>query len=523
MRIRSAAWFPPGLVISADASLVELAATVRDRQGHLVGGLHASDFEVLDNKQPREITFFSEETRQPAGGSAPASAAKPSMTPVTAPPPEPRTIALFFDDGHASMLGVHKSAEAAARLVTNNLQPNDLVGIFTSSGTTSVDFTRNRDLLLAAIARLRPHPLSGVSAATSCPTLDSYAGYVIPRHLDPAVESAALAEAIRCNCSSPPTPQCVAWQRTNIDLAARTEWEQTRYQYTTDLEAMGIVIRHLAGAPGRRMLVLMSPGFPSGDMQKQTSALIDAALRANIRIGGLNSEGLSTRMSSARGMVLNEFMTAAAKSTGGQFHHDTNDWFGGLEAATALPEVSYVLGFSPPGEPDGNYHALRTSIRGNRSYSVETRTGYFAAPPAAGRETVQQRIDRIAMSSTDQKDFPVTLEVRQEPAPEGQARVQVTIAVDAGGLRFAKADGRRLQELTFLTVLEDAQGNFVAGQQSVIDMVLAPATFTQKLQTGIRAATSLSVPQRGSYRVREVVRELVQNRIWASDAPIQVR
>ena len=95
------------------------------------------------------------------------------------------------------MLGVHKSAEAAARLVTNNLQPNDLVGIFTSSGTTSVDFTRNRDLLLAAIARLRPHPLSGASATTSCPTLDSYAGYVIPRHLDPAVESAALGRGDR--------------------------------------------------------------------------------------------------------------------------------------------------------------------------------------------------------------------------------------------------------------------------------------------------------------------------------------
>ncbi len=79
VRIRSAAWFPPGLVISTDASLVELAATVRDRNGHLVGGLRASDFEVLDNKQPREITFFSEQTRQPAGGAAPASASKPSV------------------------------------------------------------------------------------------------------------------------------------------------------------------------------------------------------------------------------------------------------------------------------------------------------------------------------------------------------------------------------------------------------------------------------------------------------------
>jgi hypothetical protein len=61
VRIRSAAWFPPGPVISADANLVELAATVRDRQGRLVGGLHATDFEVLDGNQPSEITFFLEQ------------------------------------------------------------------------------------------------------------------------------------------------------------------------------------------------------------------------------------------------------------------------------------------------------------------------------------------------------------------------------------------------------------------------------------------------------------------------------
>ena len=35
VRIRTGAWFPPGLKISADANLVELAATVRDREVRL--------------------------------------------------------------------------------------------------------------------------------------------------------------------------------------------------------------------------------------------------------------------------------------------------------------------------------------------------------------------------------------------------------------------------------------------------------------------------------------------------------
>jgi hypothetical protein len=40
-------------------------------------------------------------------------------------------------------------------------------------------------------------------------------------------------------------------------------------------------------------------------------------------------------------------MAAASQSTGGQFLHNTNDWAGSLRAVVAVPEVSYVLGFSP--------------------------------------------------------------------------------------------------------------------------------------------------------------------------------
>jgi hypothetical protein len=69
----------------------------------------------------------------------------------------------------------------------------------------------------------------------------------------------------------------------------------------------------------------------------------------------------------------------------------------------------------------------------------------------------------------------------------------------------------------------EAAGNFVAGKQSVMDLALAPASLAEKQTKGIRAATSFSVPRRGSYRVREVVREAVQDRIWASVAPIEIR
>jgi VWFA-related protein len=523
VRIRSAAWYPRGLVISADANLVELTATVRDRRGHLTGGLRATDFEVLDNDQPREVTFFSERRAQPPGGIGPAAAAVGTASP-RAPWPEPRSIALFFDDAHASMLGVRKSAEAAERLVANTL-PDDLVGIFTSSRTVSADFTSDRTPLRAALARLRPRSVSGVRAATSCPTLGPSEAYIIVRHLDAMIEEAAVGDAIDCNCPKPPQPACIFDQRQVVETAAQSVWQQYEYQSTTALDALLTVIRHLAAAPGERTLVLMSPGFPTGGMEERTGALTDAALRAGIRISAINSEGLVTDRISARVLFLfSDFMAAAAKSTGGQYLHDTNDWAGSLRAAVAAPEVSYVLGFSPPGNPDGKYHSLKTRVRGNRGYRVESRPGYHATESANEHETAQGRIDRIAMSGdADSKNFKATLQVQQDPENGSQATLRVTVAVEAAGLRFPEKEGRRVQELTFLTVLQYAQGNFVAGRQSVMDLALTPARLVEMQDKGIRATTSFSVQRRGSYRVREVVREAVKDGIWASAAPIEVR
>lgn len=525
VRIRSAAWFPPSLVIKTDVNLVELAAVVRGPRGGPISGLRAADFEVLDNNQPREITFFSEQRAQMTGAAVAAAPTEPARaaSPSTASAPR-RSIALFFDDAHASMLGVRKSAEAAEKLVAHALAPTDLAGIFTSSGTVSVDFTADRSLLLRALARLQPHPLAGVHATTQCPTLGPSEAYIIAQHQDIEVEDAAVAEAVGCYCPNPSQLRsCTVQQREVVRSVAQNVWEQYEYQSTTALDVLLIVIRHLAAAPGERLLILMSPGFPTGGMEERISALTDVALRANITISALNSEGLvAERLASRKLFLLSGFMADAAKSTGGKYMHDTNDWAGSLRALAAVPEASYLLGFSPPGAPDGKYHSLRTRVRDHRDYRIESRPGYYASAGASERETTQQRIERVAMSENDIREFPVTLQVQQGPTKEGHVTLLVTVAVDANGLRFAEKEGRRVQELAFLTLLEDAGGNFVAGKQSVMDMALTSTSHAEMLQKGIQAATSFPLTRGGSYRVREVVRELVQNRIWASSAAIEV-
>jgi hypothetical protein len=122
------------------------------------------------------------------------------------------------------------------------------------------------------------------------------------------------------------------------------------------------------------------------------------------------------------------------------------------------------------------------------------------------------------LSDEEIKNFPVTLVWRRE-----QDRIEFTIGVDAKALRFPEVQGRRAEELTFLTVLEDPGGNFVEGKQSVMDMALTNAALAEKLKKGIHVATSFPVSSPGFYHVREVVREATQDRIWASTSAIDIR
>jgi hypothetical protein len=72
-----------------------------------------------------------------------------------------------------------------------------------------------------------------------------------------------------------------------------------------------------------------------------------------------------------------------------------------------------------------------------------------------------------------------------------------------------------------VTILQDAHGNFIEGKQAMMDMNLTSATRGDLEAKGIRAATSFVVPK-GSYKIREVVRDAVQNHLAASNTAVDV-
>jgi VWFA-related protein len=117
--MRSGPYAFPQTTISVQANLVESGVTVRDGDGVPMGGFGINDFEIFDNGKPQEITFFSVQGNSRATAAQAAQAAGtpagPSAPAVQAPS-APRSLALFFDDTHASMADCHRAVLASEKV-----------------------------------------------------------------------------------------------------------------------------------------------------------------------------------------------------------------------------------------------------------------------------------------------------------------------------------------------------------------------------------------------------------------------
>jgi Ca-activated chloride channel homolog len=119
------------LVVTSD--LVTLTVTVTDGEGRHVTGLDRSTFAVYDNKEPQEISFFSD-------ADAPAS------------------VAVVFDvSGSMSEGKIERAREALARFVETS-HPMDefyLIG-FNSSAQLLLEKTRDADAVAAKLTYVEP-------------------------------------------------------------------------------------------------------------------------------------------------------------------------------------------------------------------------------------------------------------------------------------------------------------------------------------------------------------------------------
>ncbi len=412
------------------------------------------------------------------------------------------------------------SRQAATKLF-GAMQPGERLAIFTTSGQVQQEFTADREKLDDALQRIVPHSLSGSSGA-DCPPMTFYEAYQIVEARDPVALQVATRDAAKCTGGGQGATVLA-------QIAAQRELTTGESEIQFSFRNLDALIRRMSALPGRRIIVLMSPGFFVTPSMHESGDVIDRATKANVVINTIDARGLyvssiydasgssvdanpdtaAARASfiSTEEMIRDQVLAELADGTGGTFFHNRNDIDQGLLQAATEPEASYVLGFAPQNlKLDGKYHHLKVTLANKQKWALQARHGYFAPhgnsdPQVKAQEEMQQAI----FSQDEMHDLPLECQTQFFKIANG---VRLTVVTHLGikELKFRKAQDRNNDKLTFSTVIFDENGNLLTGEDKIIDLRLKDETLERVNKTGIGVKSSFDL-QPGTFLVRIVVRD----------------
>jgi hypothetical protein len=215
-------------------------------------------------------------------------------------------------------------------------------------------------------------------------------------------------------------------------------------------------------------------------------------------------------------------LMALAEDTGGTLNRD-NDFFGGVRKAAATPEYLYVLGFVPQDlKVDGKFHPLKVTMNAGEKVSLQARRGYWA-PKRLDDATAasRQEIESAVFSREEIHSLPVEMHT-QVTKTGGAQKLNVITSVDLKLIHLRKVDDRNRNDVTIIAAVFDGNGNFVAGQQKILQLRLRDETVRALDQKPpVNIDTNFDV-QPGAYLVRLVVRDDEGQQITAENAGVQV-
>ncbi len=545
LRARISEYLPRAqYALRTETRLVEAGVVVRDPRGRAVPGLQRGDFEIRDGGKLRAITVFAVNTATPV-----VPAAAPAKRNPAAPPPpviRPRFVGLLFDDMNSDLGEFRPAQLAAERFVKEGMSAGDRVAVFTTSRAQVLPFTTEAGPLIEAIEGLRIRPFR--AHGSGCPEFTPFDAYLIAERMDPQSIEIKVAEARRCLNLPPGRGRGQSSALSMSDPLVRTVisqangvWQQVRRTSQSTLGTIRYVVDYMALMPGNRMLLLASSGFLSGSLEVEQNDIISRALRGAVVINSLDAKGLYTldpiempRGGDTQSIIRlqqlgtrpkedgNNPLVYLAQSTGGRFFHNSNDLNQGFKELAVLPEITYVLGFTPDPVPDGKYHKLSVRLTAANRYSVQARPGYFAPKEAPVNPPPERRIDREVLTTTLSRELPAKLSTRAGTLDNGKTGVMMAVSLDLKQLRFTERSGALTQQITFVAVLLDEQGVFVTGRESVIDMAFKEGTYARLLEQGVNAVVRLEAPP-GIYRLRGVVEEAGENRLSSFTERVEIR
>jgi VWFA-related protein len=406
-----------GDVLRIDTQLVQTGVTVLDKEGRFVDGLKKEDFELRVDGQPMPVSFFenilagSQREQLARAGKITQAVATKEATP--SPSLRRRTIIFFIDDLHLSLDSTSRTRQMMLNFIDKEMGQNDLVAIASASGQIGFlqQFTDNKDVLRAAVARLVPVPYAVRDTARGPgAVMTEYMALVVERKSDPGVFKFFVDDCLQW---APKGSGRTAYPRQSCEQEvinrARLILLQSGQVVANTYYSLEMLLRSAEKMAGSKLAFFVSDGFLADAGARGSTGyeklgpITDEARRAGVVIYTIDARGLVSNQLDAtnnvaydpNGIMANsttrelsatqDALNALAGDTGGRALRNQNYFDAFIN--TALEETSryYLLAWRPEAEEQKNekFKKIDVHVVGRPDLTVRFARGFFNNRPAA--------------------------------------------------------------------------------------------------------------------------------------------
>jgi VWFA-related protein len=501
-------------VVRVETELVQTDVSVFDRSGKFVEGLGREQFELKVDGRPVPLAFFERVSGWlPKGGAGAfnesAAGRNASGDASGASRARGRVVIFFVDDLHLSLDSLGRTRAALTHFLDDEMAPGDLAAFVTASGQLGFlqQFTDNKAVLRAALARLRPVP--DTVRDTDHPPMSEYVAVRIANgdrdaadfYVEKILQGFATKSAGTRGMNRNAIFEMVRGRATNIAKGMEAV-------AAASLGSLEQLVRTAGQIEGRKLIFFISDGFyldgrnSASGANQRLQLVTDTAARTGSVVYSIDARGLFAPFHDATGekahdpagrlerasigesMLSQDGLSALAGDTGGQFLRNTN--YFDRWVSRVLDETSnyYRVAWRPEGEEQkqGRFRRVEVTVAGRPDLTVRLHRGYLTAAargaeesktagakgaaPKAGEKSAEAKSAeadfRAALSApTGRRDLPTVLSTSFVDVPGSGAVLTSSVEVVADALDYG-VDGTQPAAVDVVGVVLGEQGKQVS-------------------------------------------------------------
>ncbi|HUP05300.1 MAG TPA: VWA domain-containing protein [Bryobacteraceae bacterium] len=509
----------------AEAQLVVLNVSAKDKSGNPVEGLKASDFTVTEDGKPQQIKVFEfqklDETvlpPPPPVAAAPVEAAPPPVQAAVAPTITParegeikykdkRLLVLYFDFQGMAPDDQLRVQSNAVKFLNSQMTGSDLVAVMTYAGELKVlkDFTDDREGVIKIIKNLIVGQASEMGNVTSdASSSDTGAAYVADDTefdiFNTDRQLSALEDAVKMLATLPEKKALVYFgsgvSRNGIDNDAQM-------RATINAAIRSNVSFYPVDATG------LAANSPVGNASAAAAGGNGAGVGGGSRGSGGNYSGGAASAMQGNQQGLQDTLYALANDTGGKLFVDSNELSAGIVQAQHDISSYYIVGYYTTNAAlDGKFRRIKVSVNNTNISKLDYRTGYFANKEFKKFDSSdrERQLQEALMLGDPITDLSIALETDYFRMASDRYYVPVSVKMPGSDFALAKSGNSESTRLDFIGEVRDSKNQVTASVRDFITVKLKEESAQQLSKRTIAYDTGL-VLSPGEYTVKFLARE----------------